>query len=272
MKYSLIILFISFLAISCQQEEVHLYLGKDYIQFKKKLDSTYSFVVAGSSVKRDTVWLPAFCTGSMGAVDRSYRVQQVIEYKFEERKDGYGNLIDSVLVETKNQAESGVHYVDFDDPGYRNLCKVSSEKVNFRVPVIVFRHLSLKDEDRVLLFEFRNSDKFDVGDSNTKRARLVISDRLIYPEAWSKYTPDESNQGKNMILGNYGKIKHQLLIDVTGKPWDNTFIDSLTVEEMLFYKSMASKELDKINAERAERGEPPLREDPDNPNSVVIFP
>ncbi len=130
MKYWLIILFISALAVACQQEEVHLYLGKDYVQFEKSINKSYSFAAAGSTVKRDTLWLPAFCSGSMGEYSRSFRLKQVPEYAFEYRYDEFGNMLDSVLVKQGEQAEPGIHYVDFEDPGYQALCQTQQFFLN----------------------------------------------------------------------------------------------------------------------------------------------
>ncbi len=264
-------LFISVLAIACQEEEIHTYLGKDYVQFEEAKNRSYSFVVSGNSVIRDTVWLPAFCTGSLGDSDRNYRIRQIPEYKFEYRYDVLGNLLDSVLVEKQDQAEPGIHYIDFNDPDYLNLCKVNANSVTFNVPVIVLRDLSLKTKEKSLLIEFTDSEDFESGDPDTKRKTVIISDMVIYPEAWSNYSDKPDIIGTSSMWGKYGKVKHRFMIDVTGKPWDNAFIDSLSYEEKLLWKSLLAKELSKVNAIRAENGEPPLREDPDNPNSVVQF-
>ncbi len=271
MKYWLIILFISVLASACQEEEIHLYLGKDYVQFEKERNRTFSFITAGSTVKRDTVWLPAFCSGSLGKAGRTFRLRQIPEYAFKYRYDEMGELQDSVLVKMPNQAEPGIHYVGFDDPGYKDLFIVRADSVGFHVPVILLRDLSLKTKAKTLLIEFVENENFEPGDPMTKTARLVITDMLVYPEAWSNYITRPDVIGTSYYFGDYGKVKHQLMIDVTGKPWDNEFIDSLSVEEKLFYKNLVAKELARINAMREENGESPLMEDPDNPNSIVKF-
>ncbi len=272
MRYWIIMFLIFIFANACQEVEVHTYIGDDFVQFEKSIDESYSFVYAGSTVVRDTIWLPAFCTGSLRKEYRSFSVKQIPEYSFEWRYDDSGDLIDSVLVKQPNQAEEGIHYVSFDDSGYRELCKVNIDSVTFSVPIIVLRDLSLQTQEKTLLIEFQADDNFKPGDPDTRIARIVLSDMIVYPEAWSAYTTNIGNIGTNPVLGLYGKVKHQLLIDVTGKPWDNEFIDSLSYPELLFYKNLAARELARINAIRAENGELPLREDPNNPNSVVEFP
>ena len=62
------------------------------------------------------------------------------------------------------------------------------------------------------------------------------------------------------------------MIRVTGENWDNTFIESLTREDRNYYLYVFNRELRLENAERAEQGLPPLREDPDDPDSELVFP
>ncbi len=273
MRNILVILFAFFVILSCKKEEIHTYKGRNYVQFESTaIDRSYSFVHYGSSIKRDTIWVSAFCTGGPSKDLRYFDVMQVPEYTFEARYDDNDEFIDSILVRQPNQAIPDVHYVDFNSDDYKDIFQVKADSVYFKVPVIVIRDLSLKTQNKTLLLEFKNSRDFEIGDPKTKTAKIILSDMIIFPEAWSFYTTNPSNIGKNPILGQYGKVKHQLLIDITGKPWDNDFIDSLTYEELLFYKHKASKELNIINEKRASMGEGPLLEDPNNPNSVVEFP
>lgn len=263
------------LLTSCQQEEVHTYIGERFVQFKEYQNqgASYSFVYEGSEIQRDTFWIDAFCSGGLDETVRTYRLRQKEEYVFSYYYDAAGAIIDSVLVKSKKQAVAGLHYVDFNDPMYLELCKIEGNVVNFKVPVIVLRDdPTLKTAARTLLIEFVQNEDFSPGDPNTKTFRLKISDVVEYPEAWSNYSTRPDVIGRNPYFGDYGKVKHQFMIDVTGKRWDNEFIDDLTLEEKLFYKNMCAKELARVNAERAERGEPPLMENPDNPKSVVKFP
>ena len=62
------------------------------------------------------------------------------------------------------------------------------------------------------------------------------------------------------------------MIRVTGEDWDNTLIESLTREDRNYYLYVFNRELRLENVERAEQGLPPLREDPDDPDSDLVFP
>ncbi len=277
MKFLVIVCILSIMLMGCEEGEIHTYLGENYVQFDLEKENrvlNYSFLNKkdgiGKPVTIDTVWLPAFCTGDMGNEVRFFRLKQVVEYISEPRFDETGALLDSVLVAAANQAEPGVHYIDFNDPGYLELCKVKPNVVEFLVPIILLRDLSLKKEKVTLALQFMASDDFKEGDFLVKMAQVVIGDMLEFPKAWSNIDYGEAMY-MNPELGRYSEVKHQLLIDLTGDLWDDEFLKSLTYDQRVYYRHIARQELDRINAKRAEEGEGPLLEDPDNPNSIVVF-
>ena len=272
MKNILLALGILLMFSACNEQDIPGYSGRDFVQFGDNETYKYSFVISGSKVVRDTVWVRAFCSGSLGKDIRHFKLEQVPEYVFSYIYDEKGSIIDSMLIKQDNQAEPSVHYVPFDDPGYLELCNVPKDSVTFNVPVILLRDASLKEKEKALSFQFIMNDDFEPGDPETGIMKFLISDMLFYPEAWSNYTTRPELVGSSPIFGHYGKIKHQMLIDVSGGPWDNEYIDGLSYEKKLFYKNLAAKELQKINEAREAKGEPKLREDPDNPNTEIYFP
>ncbi len=264
--YTLIIFL--FLLTACKKEEVHKYLGNNYIQFAKEENEgvdkipVFSFAYSPEDVMLDTIWLNAQISGDIVSRKRYYKVRQAVHYQYVREYDNEGVLISEVLEKTPQQAIPNVHYVPFDDAEYLKYCYVDNNKVNLQVPVILKRDPSLKDTDFLLSVEFIDSDDFEVGDYELKKYNLYISDNVSYPEFWPEGGTTINSKFNSLVFGKYGPVKHRLMIQVTGKPWDDTFMEAVTYEERLIYKNICIKALDDINKERADKGEPPLMEDP----------
>lgn len=63
-------------------------------------------------------------------------------------------------------------------------------------------------------------------------------------------------------FGNWGKVKHQFMIDHTGKNWDDAYINSISNNQdlMHYYQNKLQKELEALNQQRAAQGLDPLKE------------
>ncbi|MFV0555281.1 MAG: DUF4843 domain-containing protein [Mangrovibacterium sp.] len=268
---------------ACQLSEVHKYLGENYVQFtpddaaevaNTTVDEFYSFAYVADDVKRDTFWVDAHVSGEITEGKRYYKLKQSMHYTEEIEYDIDGSILNETIIETPDQAVSGVHYVSFDDPDFQEMCYVENNDVNFKVPIIVLRDNSLKKVDKLLNVEFEESDDFKVGNYSTRQQVVMISDNVTYPTWWSEDGPGSIADGWKLstIFGYYGPVKHRLMIQVTGEKWDNDFLEGLTREERLGYKNICSKALYELNQERIARGETELMEDANFRFGPVEFP
>lgn len=269
-KYIYLSLFLfSLLFFACREDEVETWETNDYIHFGGGYEKFYSFVYSGPTVTKDTINLRMNIAGELANYDRHYKIKQVMSYKFEYELDEFGNAVDSAFIEVENQAVPGEHYLGLDDPAYSELT-VPADSLGTFFQLIVLRHESLKEKDYVLTLEVQESNDFSPGYAVQQKATLTISDRIIEPTLWK--TEKIGQKTVWSVMGEYGKKKHQLLIDTSGKRWDDRFIRSeLTEEYLTFYKMVAVEELQRINDKRAEEGLFPLREDDNNPNSEIKF-
>lgn len=258
MRY-LYLLVIFACSIACSEEKIHKFIGNRYIQFSENYKKDYSFVYAGSTVERDTIYFKVSSIGPVCNYDRYFEVKQVKMYGMEYEYEN-GELVDSAFVEKGLQAIPNVHYVPLDDPGLTDNYKIPADSIWGVFPLVVLRDASLKHADRSLAIELVINDEFEP--SNQYRAEITLSDNISRPSNWSMVRG---------VLGEYGPVKHQLLIDATGKTWDTEFIATLTTELQTFYKFIAVRELEKINEERAAQGLSELREDDSDPNSAIKF-
>lgn len=269
LKPLFVFLMLAGLLSSCKEQAIEPWKAGSYIHFDGNFESFYSFVYAGSDVVRDTINLQLNIAGNIESADRYFEVKQVKTYGFIYEQDEYGNYIDSAFIELPNQAVPGVHYVDLE----------SYDPLQFVVPadslygsfdLVVLRDPSLKLADYSLSLEIQQTSDFLPGYAPRQKITITLSDQVIEPEYWSGFVI--GNTTVYSVMGYYGKVKHQLLIDVTGKRWNDDFIaNELTEEYLVFYKNMAVMELERINAERALQGLHKLREDDSNPNSEIYF-
>lgn len=257
------------LTSSCKEDKTATWQGKDYIHFANEYQDFYSFVYAGSTIQRDTVNFKLNIAGNIVNYDRTYKINQVKSYDFIYEYDELGNIVDSAFIEVANQAIPNVHYVDLESSEYSDFI-VPADSLSTSIDIVLLRDKTLKDKDYVLTLEVQESPDFYPGYNIRQKIDITISDKIIKPTLWeSQYVGSKTVYS---VMGLYGKIKHQMLIDITGQRWDNDFIkDDLTEEYLLFYNNIAIQELNRINDERASQGLHPLREDDSNPNSEIKF-
>ncbi len=210
--------------------------------------STYSFVYGSSDVERDTLWYEMETMGFVADHDRAITLVQV----------------DSVGV---TNAVAGKHYVSFDDPSVAHYYVVPAGKARVKVPVIILRDASLKNETVVLKFKIEPNAEFEQGYSALQSRVVQFTDQLSEPSKWSYGFPDSDYSSYTVSLsdyfGAYGVVKHQFLIEQTGEKWDDDYIEKLMTGDsnyLMYLLRKMSKRLDEVNAERASRGEGPLTE------------
>lgn len=235
---------------SCQQVEVPIKQQDPYVNFYDSVNlyrrciqtQTLNFYYMNDTVTRDTVWFKIVSLGSVPS--RDYHVK-VIECKTNS----------NALIDMKN-AESGIHYVPFDNPGLQKMMVLHKGALLDQIPVVVLRDKSLKDESRRIVMRIADSDDVKAADQHPDThgdvafVALYISDGLAQPTSW----------GTAFFLGTYGKVKHDFIIRHSGKKWDDSFIKSLDNNSKTYFLYKFKNELAQENRERVAKGLPVLTE------------
>lgn len=211
---------------------------------------SYSFLMnAAEEQTRDTVWLKVNTLGKLSPDSRPLALIQV--------EDTNRNVVNAV---------AGKHYVAFDDPALAELYRVPGDSAVAEVPVVVLRDPSLKEGDVALRITFGDNGWFKPGYPSFTTYTLTISDNLAKPQMWQVLSVD-------YYLGTYGLKKHELMIQWTGKPWDDEYFRLLSTYDsywgMWMFNDAAyidyldawfAKKLAEENARRLEEGKDVYRE------------
>lgn len=165
---------------------------------------SYSFLLnAAEEQMCDTVWLKVNTLGKLSSDSRPIALVQV--------EDTNRNVINAV---------AGKHYVAFDDPSLAELYRMPGNSAVAEVPVVVLRDPSLKEGDVTLKMTFGDNNWFKPGYPSFTTYTLTISDYLAEPKMWQELNVD-------YYLGTYGSKKHELMIQWTGKTWDDEYFRTL---------------------------------------------
>lgn len=186
----------------------------------------YSFAYGHSSVQVDTVKLELQLMGEVKDYDRSFSLRQVPVGEW--------------------NAESGKHYVAFNDPEVISYYVLPANAIKVVVPVVLKRDPSLKANNYTLRLTIAEAGEFTCGSKERAYRTIVIADELIKPNGW----------GDTMehFFGEYGKAKHQFMIDVSGNRWDEEYVKEMndwarTDQGYLFYwMDFFKQALDEYNA------------------------
>lgn len=214
---------------------------------------TKSFVYDGPDVKEGIAYVTVQAVGFVKDYDRPFQVQQIKTKEKEELKD----------------AVAGVHFVPFED----KIFQMPAEQSEVKIPVTILNDTSLDRNRFVLRLELVANEYFstDMTGKETDgeavkdiHKDIVITNLLTEPGNW------------HWKFGTYGPVKHQFMIDVTEKKWDEAFFKELSANYsyLLFMYDIVKKELQTENERRKKEGLDVLREDPE-PGQVegieVIF-
>lgn len=223
------------------------YSINSYETFKPALsESSYSFVYGADTRTRDTLWFDIETMGKLRNFDRPVRITQV---------DTTGVM-----------AIPGTHYVPFDSPELAPYYVVKANQARARIPIIILRDPSLKNEVVTLKFRITPNDYFQNGYAQYQTRLLTFSDMLSKPSKWDYGFPGPYGTWTISVtdyFGVYGQVKHKFLIEHTGEAWDDTFIERLMTGDSnyLYYLSAKMKEeLNTENEQREEQGLDPLAE------------
>lgn len=206
-----------------------------------------TFVYDAATRVFDTVWLDIETMGFIEEHDRPFVLEQV------EKGDG-------------EQAVAGKHYIAFDDPLVAVHYKIPAGKNGARVPVVLKRDPSLKQQAVTLCIKIGHNEDFISGYDIYQKKVIVFSDMLEKPMHWNSLAV-------YYFAGKYGKVKHQFMIDATadmGIKINDDFFYSLIgnpdagVDMGItdYWFNFFTRKLQEENAAREARGEEPLREAP----------
>lgn len=256
--YILLLLCVGLLS-SCE-EELKPYdyskntLGFEYDrnQYNQIVDSIkrFTFVYQPLEVVVDTIWIDVRTTGFVVDYDRPIKLKQV-DFNDEDEQEVEG--------EELLQAESGIHYVPFDSPEVASLYYMPAGKNQTLLPLIVKRDVSLKETRRYLKIELEENEHFSESYIKNRGWIVELSDVLTKPSTWNGAI-------WYYFAGDYGKVKHQFMIDVSGDIIDEAYfyklLNPLDMAYTQYLSTFYSNKLREENARRAEQGLGLLREAP----------
>lgn len=221
---------------------------------------SYSFLInAAEEQTRDTVWLKVNTLGKLSPDSRPLALVQV--------EDTNRNVVNAV---------AGKHYVAFDDPSLAAFYRMPGDSTVAEVPVVVLRDPSLKEGDVTLRMTFGDNGWFKPGYPSFTVYTLTISDYLAEPMMWQELNVDA-------YLGLYGSKKHELMIQWTGKKWDDEYFRSLSAYDPYFgwnfndaayidyLDAWFAKKLAEENARRLENSKDVYREPDGKPVSFEPY-
>ncbi len=199
-------------------------------QNDQKIDNvSYSFVYHGSTTMQDTVWVNVKTIGFLSDTDRPIALKQVAT--------------------GENDAVPGTDYVSFDDSSLQQYYVVKADTNSARIPVIVKRTADMKTTEKTLRITFADNGVFQPGYEKNAFFTIKISDILTKPNAW------DANYLYYYIC-TWTRGIHQFLIDQTGEPWDDEYINK-AVGDMGFINYIGGwlpRRLAEVNAERQAQG------------------
>lgn len=236
----------------CKEDKYNLFDSDARIQFGFQnipgvIDNEHAdslkfetFYYTPEVIKQDTVFFDVYTIGAVEKFDRPYHLRQI-------------------QVSGVDNAEAGKHYVGFDDTTLKNHYVIKADSVHARVPIIILRNSDLKNKTITLSFELVANDQFLLGDATKLKRRLVYTDRLSKPNAWTELYSE-------YFFGLYSVRKHAFMIESTGEKWDQNFISELSLDKINYYKIVLAIALIDYNNEHPDE---PLH---DEHGELIIFP
>lgn len=209
-------------------------LNTDALKNKKNYDLTnYSFYYQGNPA-RDTLWFKISTMGFLAPEARDIALQQI------------------TLNDTLENARPSVHYVPFDDPELAAYYRMPANQDTLSIPVILLNDPSLEKKEVVLCFGFRDNGVFKPGYSLMSSRRIVYTAMALRPAGWI-----------DGFFGEWGPVKHQLMMEWTGEKWDGDYIRKKYDEDYSYLEYMNQwfhYKLEEENAKRVAAGEDVYRE------------
>lgn len=252
-----LILFITVLTISCDNEKYNFYEGEAYIQFGpepyriynggydyRDTVKTFSFAYSNESVKQDTIFFDIYAIGGIKPYDRVFKLEQM-------------------MIKESENAISEVHYKSFESSELASHYVIQKDSIHARVPIVMLRDESLKEKEFTLQFQVVSNKEFKTAETRLLWRRLIFADKMVKPNKW--------DQLERYYLGKYSVTKHKWMIEITKEKWDNEFVDELnsSITMSSFWNNFLKFELIKLNKEREEML---LDKFKDEDNEYIVFP
>lgn len=205
-KYSIYTIFAAVIVTtlsSCEKNlEVYHYPDNGLNFYYESAGDTvknFSFVYGPMTRTIDTVWVKVETVGFITDKDRDFTFEQV-------QTAGTNAVV-------------GKHYVAFDDASVKSYYNIPAGKSQARVPIIVKRDASLKTSSVNLLIKVKNNENFKIANPSRCATKIIVTDQLAKPTCWAYYAEG--------YFGTYGPVKHQFLIEQTGKKWDDEYLSNV---------------------------------------------
>lgn len=258
------------LASGCKKAESLMYSDINRIQLADTSALSATFIYEGPAVTKDTVYIEVNTIGSPADHDRPVKLVQVPEHTYTLVRDPVTNQVTDTLVEEMPfKAVPGVHFISIDDKSVQPLMVVKAGEVKARLPIVLLRDASLKDNSYRLRVELAANDAFGLGETKARARTVIFSDRL---ERFYSWRFDNGTAPAFYTFGKYSTGKHQFMIDVLGEVIDENWYKAAQVAGALtHYANLFKQELQRFNADPANiaSGKAPVRET-DSPNSAVV--
>jgi hypothetical protein len=211
LKYLFIAMAFSTVLGACKQDQYYLFNDVGRLQFGPEpariytasfnLADTlkrYTFYYEDAQTVQDTVFFDLYAIGGVSDVDRPFR------------------LIQETITGQQN-ALPGVHYKAFDDQDLAGRYMIKAGTVYTRVPIVMLRDASLKQNTVVLKLRVSTNEHFLEGELSNVWRKVEFTDRLSQPAAWNASMTQ-------YYVGKYSAVKHEFMIEATGQSWDQEFI------------------------------------------------
>ena len=197
---SLLLLMITLFLCSCEKD-LPVYENKDcYLKFVygNDADSVINYSFAYGNAVIDTVWLKVRIMGFTADYDRPVQLRQVIT--------------------ENNDAPSGELYVPFADLA-ADFYKIPAGAIEAELPIVLKRAPDSDTLEYVLKIAFQENSAFLYGSKENAFKKIIISNQLVKPANW--------DDDCSYYLGEWGKRKHEFMIEVTGERWDDEYVDEV---------------------------------------------
>lgn len=239
--------------------------GSDCIQFRTSSDEVYTFAYFPLERQKDTLDIEIVTVGEVTNYPREIRLEQITkEWKYIYDTDDTTKIVDSLWIDMPYPAVEGKHFETIVENG--KLVLPANQNVLHLKVVVLRDDEEIQKNARTLKLALLPSKDFELGEPLKLEKKIVISDKLERPTRWK-----DSSYEVQTYLGPWSEVKHRLLIDVTGKRWDNDFLKYILYDfdadiERNYYLTKTKKALEAYNADPANN--PPLRDE--NGNEVVF--
>lgn len=244
-------------------------LGFQYVfdeNAQKVLDSTirYTFVYQPAAVTQDTVWVELKTSGFLSDADRKFEIEQV--------PATLDNIHTSLPEGTEVlNAEPGVHYKPFTEPGIKEMMVVKGGSAQARFPVVVLRHEDMQEGKIYLRLKVKENNNFKESFPADRFMVIEMSDMLSKPKEWGLGAIEY------YFTGTYSDAKLRFMIDnASWKVDDKWFAEhfssySVDMGYTGYLSTYFTNKLIEVNDARIARGEDVIKDDKGNPIYFVNY-